>query len=695
MTVPSLGHAIGMATVVLFSGYAAAQARLSEVVVTGNPLGGSDVAAPVSQLSGDGLLLRGRSTLGELLDGTPGVSSTNFGPNASRPVIRGLDGDRLRLLSNSGAGLDASGLSYDHAVASDPISLERVEVLRGPGTLLYGGSAAGGVINLIDNRIAREPLFDSKGGWLGKVNLAGSSGDDGREAAVLLETGTDGFALHVDAFSRSSADVAAPAALACTKPGSPGLAKRICNSAASSRGGALGGTVFFKNGYLGLSTSEYNSDYGTVAEDEVNIVMRSTRQSLAGEWRDLGGLLKGLKAQLNHTDYAHTEFDAGVAGTVFKTEGTDGRLEARHTRLGPLEGVVGLQWENSQFSADGTEAFAPYSRTRQAALFVHEEWVMANGKLSFGGRWEQVAVTSLGNPLVARFVPGERQFSPASYAVGAAWNLTPGWQLSANLAYNERAPKDYELFADGPHIATHTYEVGNANFQAEKSTQFDLGVKWKQGANSFGLSAFVNTFANYLALDATGVLRDTDGNGGNGVSVNDSGQGDNTSLESGGTAGILPEYAYAQVAARFTGLEAQGSVRLMEGARTLDLELRADVVRAMNTTTSQALPRIAPMRVGASLAWAQGPWGARLDVNHVAAQNEVPAGQLTTSAYTLANAAVQYRQKVAKAQLLWFARLDNLGDTLAYSSSSILTQTAPGKAPLPGRSLKLGLQATF
>ena len=237
--------------------------------------------------------------------------------------------------------------------------------------------------------------------------------------------------------------------------------------------------------------------------------------------------------------------------------------------------------------------------------------------------------------------------------------------------------------------------MGNANFTAEKSTQFDLGVKWKQGANSFGLSAFVNTFANYLALDATGVLRDTDGNGGNGVSVNDSGQGDNTSLESGGTAGILPEYAYAQVAARFTGLEAQGSVRLMEGARTLDLELRADVVRAMNTTTSQALPRIAPMRVGASLAWAQGPWGARLDVNHVAAQNEVPAGQLTTPAYTLTNASLQYRQKVAKAQLLWFARLDNLGDTLAYSASSILTQTAPGKAPLPGRSLKLGLQATF
>ena len=695
MTFQLKRHAVGMAVLVFLTGFAGAQVRLGEVVVTGNPLGGSDVVAPVNQISGDGLLLRSRSTLGELLDGTPGVSSTYFGPNASRPVIRGLDGDRIRVLNNSGASLDASGLSYDHSVAADPISLERIEILRGPGTLLYGGSAAGGVVNLIDNRIAREPLFEAQGGWLGKVNLAGASADAGRESAVLVESGTDRFALHVDAFSRTSSDVAVPVTLACTKPGSPGLANRICNSAAWSRGGALGATAFFKDGFIGLSTSEYASDYGTVAEDEVNIVMRSARQNLSGEWRNLPGPLQSLNAQINRTDYTHTEFDAGVVGTVFKNDGVDGRLEARHRRIGPLEGVVGLQWESTQFSADGAEAFAPYSRTRQTALFVHEELTTAIGNLGFGGRWESVAVSSLGNPLVAKFTPADRQFNPSSYALGATWNLVPGWQLSANLAYNERAPKDYELFADGPHIATNTYELGNPNFSAEKSTQFDLGLKWKQGANSFGLSAFINTFANYLALDATGVQRDTDGNGGNGVSVTDSGNGDNTSLESGGTARILPEFAYTQVAARFTGLEAQASVRLMEGARALDLELRADVVRGVNNSNGQALSRIAPMRIGASLAWAQGPWGARLDVNHVAAQNDVPVGQLTTNAYTLANASLHYRHKVAKAQLLWFAQLNNIGDTLAYSASSILTQTAPGKAPLPGRSLKLGLQATF
>jgi iron complex outermembrane recepter protein len=285
--------------------------------------------------------------------------------------------------------------------------------------------------------------------------------------------------------------------------------------------------------------------------------------------------------------------------------------------------------------------------------------------------------------------------------VGALWNAAPGWQLTSNLAYSGRAPKDYELFADGPHIATGAYEVGNANFKTEKSTNLDVGAKWKGGgkggANTFAVSAFVNRFSNYILQAATGVTRDAEGNGAGGVGVTDDGTGN--SVESGGAAGILPEFVFQQVPARFTGLEASGNVRLMESAQnsgqTLDLELRGDIVRAVNTATGQPLPRIAPVRVGATLAWARGAWGARFGVNHVAAQNDVPPGQPATQAYTLVNAAVSYRQKVGRTDLLWFARLDNIGDKLAYSATSILTQTAPGKAPLPGRNFKVGLQANF
>ena len=701
-----LRHPLGIAVLTFLAAGAQAQqaatsspkpatVTLKEVTVTGNPLAATDSITPAAQYSGQGLLLRSQSTLGETLDGTPGVSSTYFGPNASRPVIRGLDGDRIRILQNSGASLDASGLSFDHAVPSDPISMERIEVLRGPGALLYGGNAVGGVVNVIDKRIPREALFDAKGGVTGKLDVGIGSGNAEKRAGLGLQGGNDRYALHFDVFGRQSDDVTVPTQLACTKATSPASQNKICNSAATASGGAVGGSVFFNQGYVGLSASDFRSNYGTVAEDQVTIDMQSRRYAIEGEVRRLGGFVQSIKAQASRSEYQHTEFEGKVAGTVFKNNGSDLRLQARHAKLGALEGVVGLQWDESQFSADGAEAFAPYSSTRQQALFAHEELSTNWGKLSFGARVESVKVESLGNPQVARFTPASRSFSPTSYALGALWNVAPQWQLTGNLSYSERAPKDYELFADGPHIATNAYEVGNANFGKEQSTNLDIGVKWARGANNFGISAFVNQFNNYIALDATGVLRDTDGNGGAGVSVTDSGNGDNTSLESGGAAGIVSEFVYNQVGARFTGLEASGNIRLIDAGQTLDLALSADLVRATNSTTGQNLPRIAPARVGAALAWSQGAWGAGFAINHVAAQNDVAPGQPITAAYTLLNASLRYQQKLGASTLLWFAKIDNLSDVLAYSATSILTQTAPGKAPLPGRTLKLGLQATF
>ncbi len=670
-------------------------ATLKEITVTGNPLGATDPIAPAAQYSGTRLLLRSQTTLGETLDGTPGISSTYFGPNASRPIIRGLDGDRIRILQNSGASVDASGLSFDHAAPSDPISMERVEVLRGPGALLYGGSAVGGAVNVIDSRIPRGALFGAEGGVGGKADLGFTNGNAERGAALALEAGNARLAIHADAFNRTSSDVTVPVSLPCSKSGSPVQGNTICNSGAQTRGGALGGSMLFDRGYLGASVSDYASNYGTVAEDAVTIGMKSKRYALEGEVRGLAGPLLSIKGQFSRSEYEHTEFDAGVAGTVFRNAGNDLRLTARHARLGPLEGVIGAQFESSQFSADGTEAFAPYSRTDQRALFAYEELPRPWGKLSFGARLESVTVASMGSPRVPRFMPGSRSFDPASVAMGALWNLSPAWQITANLAYSERAPKDYELFADGPHIATSAYEVGNASFTKERSSNLDIGVTWKNGANRFGLSAFVNQFSNFIALDATGVLRDSDGNGAGGVGVTDSGNSDNTSAESGGTAGILPEFAYAQVPARFTGLELSGNVRLLDSGQTLDLEVSGDWVRAINTATGQNLPRIAPLRVGAALVWARGPWGVRLGVNHVAAQGQVAPGQPTTSVYSLLNLAASYRQTVGRASYFWFARIGNLGDVLAYSATSILTQTAPGKSPLPGRTAKVGLQVNF
>ena len=691
--------AIGTASLSLLAlGCTAALAQtaaptLKEITVIGNPLGATDLIAPATQYSGTGLLLRSKTTLGETLDGTPGVSSTYFGPNASRPIIRGLDGDRIRILGNGGGTLDVSSLSYDHAVTADPISIERIEVLRGPGALLYGGSAVGGVVNVIDNRIPREPQFDARGGISGKADINAASGNSERGKGVLLEGGNNRYSLHVDAFDRRTSDVRVPVGLACTRDGVTTTARRICNSASDVSGGAVGASVFFDHGYLGASASTYRSTYGTVAEDEVTIGMKSDRYSLEGEVRNLGGPLQSIKGQYSQTDYGHTEFEGATAGTVFKNKGSDFRLEARHAKLGNFDGVLGFQTESNRFSADGAEAFAPYSKTSQSAVFAYEELATGWGKLSLGGRLESVKVESFGSPQVPRFTPAAKDFKPGSYALGALWNAAPGWQLSSNLAYTERAPKDYELFSDGPHIATAAYEVGNASLAKEQSGNLDVGAAWKSGAHSFKVNTYVSRFKNYIALNQTpGVTRNAE-------------DGEVNPFEDPGNPGFtasgaefkpLSEFRYEQVRARFTGVEASGNIRLREGASTLDLALRGDLVRATNLNNGLSLPRIAPWRIGASLVWASGPWGANIGFDHLAAQKRVPAAPVgATPAYTLWNSAATYRVKAGAASLLWYARLDNLTDKLAYSATSVLTSTAFPKAPLPGRSLKIGLQASF
>ncbi|TFZ06011.1 TonB-dependent receptor [Ramlibacter henchirensis] len=688
MKIPFRRGACAAASWFLCGAAAAQGTSLAPVTVTANPLGAPQTAAPVSELSGTGLLLRQQGSLGETLNGVPGVSSTYFGPAASRPVIRGLDGDRIRILENGGALRDVSGLSYDHAVSMDPIAVERIEVLRGPGALLYGGNAVGGVVNLVDNRIPTRPLD----GVTGRADASAASANRERQGAVMVEGGTKRIGLHVDAFGRRFDETRVPVTLPCTQDGVTRLSRRICNSDGDAHGGAVGASAFFDKGYLGASVSDFRSGYGSVAEDEVRLDVRSRRVAVQGEVRNLRGALQGLKLQALQTDYRHTESEAGVPGTVFRTEGHDVRLEARHAPLGPLEGLVGLHVDEATLSAQGAEAFVPPGETRQRALFVYEELGTGWGKLTFGARTERVSVESFGDPELARFTPGRRTFRPASASLGSVWNLNPSWQATGTLSRTQRAPKDYELFSDGPHVATAAYELGNAALGIERSTSIDLGVQWKAGAHRLKLSAFQNRFRNYIALLATGLSRDAAGNGA-GTGATDCGDG--TSAESGCTEPLLPEFAYQQVSARLRGLEAEGSVRLLEGANTVDLELRGDLVRADNLTLGQPLPRIAPVRLGATAVWGSGPWGARLGFDHWARQARVPAGDAPVAGYTLWNAALTYKASAGSADLLWFLRLDNLGDRLAYSATSILTQSAPGRVPLPGRSVRAGVRMDF
>lgn len=641
---------------------------VQEVLITGNPLSKTQGSSAVSSLSGQTLLEQGQGSLGETLNHLPGVSSTYFGPNASRPIIRGFDGDRIRVLNNSGGSMDVSSLSYDHAVPMDVLTTERIEVLRGPAALQYGGSALGGVVNVIDNRIPRQSMQ----GLVGKAQTQWASGNDERSQGALLEVGQGVWVFHADAFDRRTRDVKVPHELHCSKPGSLELASRICNSASDSTGGAVGASLFLEQGYLGMSFNNYQSHYGTVAEDQVSIGMRSNHAALEGEWRPDSRLFQQLNFQASQTDYLHTEFDAGTPGTVFTNKGHDVRIQLRHkpwhTGAGTWDGVWGLQAEHAQFSAMGEEAFAPFSNTRTKALFLFESYSVAELQFNVGGRKEAVTVESLGNPdpSVDRFLLGMRQFSPQSMAASASWQTLPQWRLSTSLSHVQRAPKDYELFANGPHVATAAWEKGDATLAVEKANSMDVSVDWNQGPNQFKMTAFQSQFSNFV-----GLLGSMD-------------------VEAG-----LPVQKYQGVRAKFNGIETSAQWRLFQAASHLDLAVKADAVRAQNLSVNEPLPRISPLRLGASLIHASGPWSARVGFDWYAAQDRVPARSVATDAYTLWHGFVNYKQKLEGLTLNWFAKLDNISNQWAYSATSILTSTAPGKSPLPGRSLKLGVMATF
>ncbi len=647
---------------------------LPPVIVTGNPLRSADLTSPSSVLSGDGLVLRRGSTLGETLDGLPGVSSSYFGPNANRPVIRGQDGDRIRVLSNAGASLDASSLSFDHAVPIDPLVVERIEVLRGPAALLYGGSAVGGVVNAIDNRIPRAAVGAPTGS--AEFRLGGASTERG--AGALVEAGGAGFALHADGFWRRTDDLRVPAFDRPVDGGSE-RRKRIVNSASRADGGALGGSLVWDHGYLGASVDSYRNTYGTVAEEDVTLRMQRNKLAIAGEVRSLNGPIRSVRGQLQSTDYQHQEIEGtGAVGTTFNNKGSDGRLELEHAPLalagGSLHGVFGVQAENARFSALGEEAFVPSTKTAQTAGFVFEEFALGNVKLTAGARVERTQVDSSGDAAGAvepKFGPvSSRRFGTRSAAVGGLWILAPQWQLSGNAAYTERAPTYAELYANGVHIATAAFERGNADIGKEKGANVDIALEWKEGESRFKAGAFASRFANYITLSATGEP----------AFVNDEGR-------------ALPVYAFTGVPARLSGLEFEGQWRVLEGDQHIDLDGKVDLLRAANRATGEPLPRIAPMRTTLGLNWGQGAWTARAEAVHAAAQTRVPADDVPTAAYTLVNLSASYAIKLGDSDGLLFAKLSNLGNQLAFNAASI--GTVRNLSPLPGRGLMAGLRLNF
>ena len=684
--------------------FAHAQQTLEPVVVSANPLGAdiNDLITPVSVLRGDQLAQKQSSTLGQTLNGLPGVGSTDFGPNSSRPTIRGLDGDRVRVMSNGGASLDASTLSYDHAVAIEPLLVEQIEVVRGPAALQYGGSAIGGAVNVIDNRIPKAPVK----GVHGRAQIRAGGAETEKAAAGLVTVGDGAFAIHVDGSSRKTDNLKVP-----KQAGREGFISegKLLNSDADQQGGAVGFSLTNDHGYLGLSVDTYRNEYGTGLYEEGDIAsptrikLKQDKLTLAGEQRNLSGKagpFESIRGSFSTTDYKHEESAGGVVESTFKNKGWDSRIEGTHlpiqTSLGSLKGAWGVQGAESKFSAIGEKTFVPNTQTNSMALFVFEELSFAPGKaVNAGLRLESVKVDSFGggtNGETESFTADSKKFKPFSASVGYRQDMGSGWTATSGLSYTERAPTFYELYANGMHHATETYEAGNVNNKKEKGTTLELGMKFKTPTTRANFGAYVTEFSNFIGLIQGGYVDEADG-GINGQTISACQVASNNA---GSFGECVPKYNFTGIKARLYGLEADGRLPLASGlfgkASQLNMDWKADYVRGENRSTGGALPRISPLRLSSALVYSEGKYSSQVDVQYAARQNRYADDLGATPSYTMFGLGASYKTAISGMKSAYlFMRVENLTDVEARNASSVLRDMAPAGA----RAIRVGLRGNF
>lgn len=602
----------------------------------------AESAKPITVLAGIELASRMKSTLGETLAEQPGVSSTSFGPGASRPVIRGLGGDRVRILQGGVGTADASSTSPDHAVSFDPLSAEQIEVVRGPATLLYGSTAIGGVVNVIDGRIPESRAERAVGGV---VDLALGSVSDERQGGASLQGGRKGFAWHADVLRRTTGDVQIP-----LDEGS------VPNSATENTSGSLGASIVGDRGFFGANAAIFDTRYGVPSEEGVSIDMKQRRLDLKGAIREPFGAFRGLKARFGLSDYEHRELEGSKVGTRFDNQGYEGRVEFLHKDIGALQGAFGFQAQGRDLTVTGDEAFLPPSQTRSLAAFVLEEIGTGRTRLAFGGRVERQSVDlDRGD---------SRTMSGVSGSAGLTVRAREGLAFGLTLSYSERLPGAEELFSDGPHAATNAYEIGDPDLSKEKSLGFDASVKKSGGPLTGEVSFFRNAFTGYIFESLTGEEIDE-----------------------------LQVVGYEQRDATFWGFEARAGVELLEtGDRHLSVEGSMDYVRAEVEPTSDPLPRIAPMRLGAAIHYRDSRFDARAEVRRTEAQDRVAEFESKTPGYTFLNATVSYRifggSRTVTDLLL---RGTNLTDSLGRNHVSYLKDVVP----LPGRDIRATVRFRF
>jgi len=650
----------------------------------------------VGVLQGPALTREVRSTIGETLARQPGVSASWFGPNASRPILRGFEGERVRVLTDGIGSFDVSNTSVDHAVAINPLLADRVEIVRGPASLLYGSAAIGGVVNVTDRRIAREvpnePLHLDATGILGSA-----AKERGGSAAVDLPLGGAGLVLHADGsylktgnyrtggyiFSRELREEAEEQGGEVAEDAQ--ARGRIDNTDARTWDIAGGLSFIGAGGSFGFAVSRLESNYGIPggldlddheddhdgeehddeshegeghSHDGIRLDMKQTRVDGRAAV-PLGGGFERLNFRFGWANYRHDEIESsGEIGTSFFNQALEARVELVQAERNGWKGATGAQFLSRRFEAVGEEAYIPLNLTDQVGLFTLQQFDLGGVQAEIGGRWEHTAVRS---PVLAV----RRSIDSFSVAGGLSIALGDAWRLAFSGSHSERAPSAEELFANGAHAATGAFEIGNPDFAKERSTGGEAIMRGRGEGWRIELSGFFSRFSDFIYLAPTG-------------------EEDEESE--------LPIFEYAQVPARYWGFEAEGAVTVARFGNTrLEVTALADLVRADILEGGGPVPRIPAFRMIGGIEASGAAFGGRLEAEHVTRQTRIAEFETETPAYTMVNASVNWRPFGDGNATTVSLSANNVFDVEARRHASFLKSVAP----LLGRDFRLSVRASF
>lgn len=668
------------------------------IIVSAAGLKELDLLAGTSVLEA-GEIQRGAVTgqIGELLTKIPGVSASGFAPGASRPILRGQQGERVRVLVDGVGTSDVSNTSVDHATTIDPITVERIEVLRGPAVLLYGSQAIGGAVNVIDKRIpTRMPDHDLHLDAFAGVDSASNL----RTGAASLDVGVgSSVVFHVDGSWRKSddidiggfqvapdlrADLLADAAAeeaegeldeAAELREAAGVRGTVPNTAAESWTVNAGLGVILGDSTFGASVGYYDSTYGVPTrpgaghhhgedggdeaegegEELVTIGLEQFRADFKGDVYLGEGAFERLKLRVGYSDYTHTEFEGDAVGTVFDSTSVEARAELVQNTGGTLRGSSGLQYTHRDFFAVGAEAYVPPNLTDQVAFFTLQELGTGPFQIEAAARAEFTKVK-------AQTLGIERDYDTVSGALGVVYEGIEGVRIGLNGSRAERAPSAEELFAEGPHIATQAFEIGNPNLRTERAWGLEAYARGDIGAGTFNFTLYKQWFDNYIFLEETGVEEDD-----------------------------LPVFQYLQQNADFWGIEAELSYPVIDtdGFRLLT-DLSASYVEA-ELADGTAVPRIPPLSLLGALEAQTDAFDVRGEVQWFDGQDRVTTFETPTDGFTLVNALVAWRPLADNRNVTVQLAADNIFDVNGRRHASFTKDFVP----LLGRNFRASVRLSF